>query len=103
MKNRIIEIIIEVGLNPDIFIIGDGADSINSIIHYNPNRSYVDSRKVYSVQFCEDIVAIWEIGKRIKSGASIDLNWGGIRWKEINEPRVKNISVKNQQYKFRII
>ena len=89
MRKKIIEIINTLGLNIEDFIIGCGAKSSLSIIHYKPYLPFFDSRKEFSVQFCEGIIAIWEIGKRIDKGASIDLSWEGICWKDINELRIK--------------
>ena len=97
MKQAIIKAITEVGLNANDFIIGNGARGNASEIHYFPSnyKRHNVPRKKYSIQYCDDIIAIWEIGKRLDIGATIDMNWDGVCWQEINELRVKEIRIQN--------
>lgn len=96
MRKKIIETIISVGLNVDDFIIGSGARDKGSEIHYRPNKDRLRENPgiKYSVQYCEDIVAIWEIGKRIEKKASVDMIWEGKCWRDIKDPLVKEIKIK---------
>ena len=93
MRNKIIETIKVVGLDINDFLVGSGARNNSSEIHYRPYKynPLKDPRKEYSVQYADDIVAIWEIGKRIDKHASIDLNWEELCWKDIRELRIKEI------------
>ena len=96
MRKKIIETITSVGLNVDDFIIGSGARDKGSEIHYRPNKDRLRENPgiKYSVQYCEDIVAIWEIGKRIEKKASVDMIWEGKCWRDIKDPLVKEIKIK---------
>ena len=96
MRKKIIETIKAVGLDINDFLVGSGARDDSSEIHYRPYgyNPRKDSRKEYSVQYADDIVAIWEIGKRIDKRASIDLYWEEVRWKDIHELRIKEIRIQ---------
>lgn len=96
-RKNIINTIISVGLDIDDFIIGSGARSKGSEIHYRPKKNNVNDyqRKKYSIQYCEDIIAVWEIGKRIDKHASIDLVWEGKCWKDVEDLQVKEIGIKD--------
>ena len=96
MRKKIIETIKAVGLDINDFLVGFGARNGSSEIHYRPYRynPRKDPRKEYSVQYSDDIVAIWEIGKRIDKHASIDLNWDEISWKDVHELRIKEIRIQ---------
>ena len=101
MRNKIIETIKTVGLDINDFLVGCGARDGFSEIHYRPH-SYnprKDPRKEYSVQYADNVVAIWEIGKRIDKHASINLNWKELRWKDVHELRIKEIRIqKTDEY-----
>lgn len=96
MKKQIENIIKSLGLELNDFLIGDGARDKKSEIHYKPYRyrPWRDPRKEYSIQFCDDIVAIWEIGKRIDLHSSIDMSWDGALWSDITELRVREIGIQ---------
>lgn len=97
-RKKIIETLKAVGLNSEDFLIGHGARDGFSEIHFRPHnyKSRRDPRKEYSIQYFDNIVAIWEIGKRIDKHASIDLIWEGVHWKDIHELRVKRIGIKEE-------
>lgn len=96
MKNEIISIIQQSGYDINQFILGEGATGKSSFIHFRPYKDYTkDYSKEYSVQFYKDIVAIWEIGKRIKLNASINLSISGYEWKSIDSLIIKNIKIAN--------
>ncbi len=96
MKKQIENIIISLGLDLNDFLIGEGARDKNSEIHYKPYRykPWKDPRKGYSIQFCGDIVAIWEIGKRIDIHGSIDMSWDGLVWANITDLQVREIGIQ---------
>lgn len=95
-RKTIIEIIMDVGLNTNDFIIGSGARYSHTEIHYRPYdyKASRDGRKTHSIQFCDNVVAIWEIGKRIDKCASIDIKWEGLCWKDIQEVRERKVGIK---------
>ena len=99
MRKKIIDVIKAVGLNIDDFIIGYGARGSFSEIHFHPNRNNlgIGKRKAYSIQYCDNIVAIWEIGKRIDKSASIDLYWKELCWRDIHELRIKEVWIKGKE------
>lgn len=87
MKRTIIDAIKKAGLDVTSFIIGEGAKSKYSSIHFNPYNDYSnDSDKKYSVQFCSynDVVAIWEIATRIRLIASINLSICNYNWNDVD-------------------
>ena len=96
MKKQIEKTVNSLGLDLSGFLIGEGARDKNSEIHYKPYRYSPrrDPRKEYSIQFCDDIVAIWDIGKRIDLHSSIDMNWDGSSWSDITELRVREIGIQ---------
>lgn len=94
-RRRIRETIVAVGLSEDVFIIGRGAKNNFSEIHYRPYGYNAEVQKEYSIQYCDEIVAIWEIGRRIRKTASIDLNWEGLNWRDVHELRIKKIRIQD--------
>lgn len=97
IKQEIEQVIKKAGFDLDDFIIGSGAHDAFSEIHYQPKDYDTDKdpKKEYSIQFCDEVVAIWEIGKRCDKHASIDLKWEGVRWRDIHELKIKRIGIKN--------
>lgn len=98
-KDRIIKIIRASGFNPEEdFYIGNGAGS-NSEIHFKP-YSYNDCkipRKEFYIQFRNNIVAFWEVGKRFESYKKPDMYWDGTTvWDEVKEIRVRDIRIKER-------
>lgn len=100
MRDKIENIIISLGFDIDSFIIGNGARSDYSEIHFelNRNKQNID-HKEYAVQFYNEKVAIWEIGKRIEKFASLTLHFNDARWNDINELRIIHIRIKNDSEK----
>ena len=96
MREKIEETIIKAGLSVDEFIIGYGTKSPKSLINYNPDKSeYLgDTRKKYSVQFYKEVIALYEIGRRIELNASIQLDMGNMTWDSINEPIEKSFRIQ---------
>lgn len=81
------DVIKQAGLNENSFIFGKGAVSKYSSIHFAPYKDYSkDLSKEYSIQFCNDnnVVAIWEIKKRISLKASVDLSICNYTWYDVD-------------------
>lgn len=93
--DRINKIIREAGLNPNDFYIGKGAKDNKSRVHFRLyNYRFAEiPRREYAIQFCDNIISIWEIGKRMDLGASVDLTWGGLFWKDVNDILIKKIRI----------
>lgn len=101
MRENIIEIIKKVGLDDKCFLIGNGAERETSEIHYKPNIKKLNGNNTveYSIQYYNDVIAIWEIGKRIEKNASVNMCFDKLTWKEINEPLHKSISIQKSSIK----
>ncbi len=99
MKQRINQILRNCGLKLSEFYIANGARSKESEIHLNVKGKIKNEK--YAVQFEDEsrIVVIWNVEKRKKSDASLDLYWSPSQklWKEIDGCYEINIGVKNKQ------
>lgn len=101
MRQKIIDTIISAGLDISVFQIGKGAREDSKEIHYKPYRYKPsrDPRKEFSIQYCNDVLAIWEIGRRIDLDASVDLRCDGIKWNDIDGLRIFEIGIREQNEK----
>lgn len=96
MRKRIEKIIKSVGLDINDFIIGEGAQSDYSEVHFNPTfyDPDRDGHKKYSIQYSKEIVAIFEIEKRINKGGSLNLSYDGFCWRDIKGIHEKYIHIQ---------
>ena len=92
--DRIYKAIKNCGLDSKSFIIGNGANSKGSEIRYRPSeKKYENNNVEYAIQFFEDVMAIWEIKKRIELNASMDLVWTDYTWSDIDSLQIKEIRI----------
>ena len=101
MRQKIINIIQSIGLDINDFVIGEGAREQSKEVHYRPYRyrPFRGPRKEFLIQYCNNVLAIWEIGKRVDMKASIDLRCEGIEWSDIDKLQIFQIGIRGEKEK----